>query len=240
MNQPSEQQESDWIDSFVSVKPPSYIVDYHEGEKLERKLAEWRNGRRKEAIELLKEFLALVPHETTVTQIIDALDKHSNSDTIALAIALSPSFGSHDPDLTEAVKLANALLDPISRASLLSQICHKSHGERYNQAMRMNELKQQSSTGKGILSAALVIVVLFILTKFKGYYFELSPDSPQPVVVNSSWWGLSTIRVPVKWMTFESSGGEYGAWCAKSKSGEWYPYVYYSDGPEYDRPEYNY
>lgn len=224
MEQSSEQRHAVWVDSFVSATPPSYITDYHRGRQLETMLEEWRRSRREKALESLRSFLGLVSNTPPVDTIVGELEKNSPPDTTSLALTLRPCISDKD-ELCEAIDLANALVDPISRASLLTKVCRELSAQLVTLRQRLRDLESSLNGTRAGLFLAIAVLSLFLILSFSQHRYELTVDSPQPQVVRSSWWGLHTRRFPIRWMTFHSAAGPYKAWCVQDNHGEWYPYI---------------
>lgn len=65
---------------------------------------------------------------------------------------------------------------------------------------------------------------------FRREYATLDPCDPHPIWIRKTWWGLKTEEIYLRWM--KPTGLDYEAWCAKSRRGEWYPFIVEYDGPE--------
>lgn len=69
--------------------------------------------------------------------------------------------------------------------------------------------------------AGIVLFLMIILyATFNGDDFQLSQNEQQAYLIKTSWWGLVSKEIPLRWV--EKSGYGYPCWMAKSKNGEWY------------------
>lgn len=76
-----------------------------------------------------------------------------------------------------------------------------------------------------------VVVGLLAVSTFNGSYVTVDPASPDVILVESRWWGLSKHEHVIKWIKDVESDGP--AWMAKDSRGRWYPCILEQGEREY-------
>ena len=85
--------------------------------------------------------------------------------------------------------------------------------------------------GHKVLLILLILALPAAHLTFEDMNITVDVDAPEVYVIRKTWWGLKQQRIPIRWM--KATGYDFEAWCAQTKSGEWYPYlVEPEDGPD--------
>jgi len=80
-----------------------------------------------------------------------------------------------------------------------------------------------------LIFIGLVFVLIVLPLTYSKSFFEVETDEPKVYYVKSSFWGLSKWQTEIRWM--RAPGYDYDAWCAKGKTGKWYPLLLDNDQP---------
>jgi hypothetical protein len=79
-----------------------------------------------------------------------------------------------------------------------------------------------SASSPWIIAAVVAMIFLAPMT-FESHELIVDAHTPNVYAVTTTWWGLRREEREIKWMKPE--GAEYASWCARSKDGEWYPFI---------------
>lgn len=90
-------------------------------------------------------------------------------------------------------------------------------------------MRGNGKLGARLLVGALLATILLRLF-FQREYAMLDPNNQHPVWIKKTWWGLKTEERQLRWM--KPSGYDYEGWCAKSRRGDWYPFLKEDSGAD--------
>jgi hypothetical protein len=179
---------------------------------------------------------------TSVDLVIEKLEATPTLESSELASGfgrtLGSEWGSIQPE-DEPSKIGMALLDPVFRADFLALkfiSLAQQHSKLENQLISdqqsklFNETKKRKWSMHDVATVAFyigLIACLVAVGTFSTQRYELDPDSPDPVAVHSSWWGLVTERFRLRYM--KEGLGDDATWCAESANKQWLPYFRLDD-----------
>jgi hypothetical protein len=109
--------------------------------------------------------------------------------------------------------------------------------EKVLQAMRFQarECERALKGYKSSTYTALALVAMFLVpiatSKFNSFYMTVDPHEPIAYYVQTSWWGFSEKRIPLRWKEVE--GYESPGWMAQDAHGEWYLFITEEYDPGY-------
>lgn len=241
MHEQTDERDSTWVQSFASPNLSSQSEEQSANSCPTVSNEELAERRRIDATHALEVFLMAFASPPPAYLVIERLEATTTLESSELASGFGQTLGSQwdtQPE-GEHAEIGMALLDPVVRANFLARKFNsfaQKHSMvvqgllREQHSMQLDNIQKPKWSMHDVATMAFCIgsiVFLVAASTFSTQRYELDPDSPDPVAVHSSWWGLVTERLPLRYM--KEGFAEDKTWCAQNANKQWLPYFRLDD-----------